>query len=324
MRCFVLAGGFATRLWPLTEQRAKPLLPLCGKPILSHVVNAVPEEMPISVSTNAVFEQDMRRWAKADNRKRIEIVVEDTGSDDQKLGALGALAKWVRETGVQEDVLLLAGDNYCECDMAAFIAAYRGNPLLAAHDLGDTGRARHFGTVVFSPQLEPGTLLHRVTAFEEKPANPRSSCVSAGWWILPASTLAVVEEYAKRKPDNVGGIFEEFLQRSIAVDCYAFTERWKDIGSFGSYLDIHKTLLAGTQAIDAKAALDEATVLRGSVSVGPKTTIRSSTLTDCIVFGKSTIEDCVLTDCMVDENCVLKGVDLTGKMLRSGTILEQR
>ncbi|HRH93005.1 MAG TPA: sugar phosphate nucleotidyltransferase, partial [Candidatus Peribacteria bacterium] len=91
MRCFVLAGGFATRLWPLTEKRAKSLLPLAGKPILSHVVDAVPAKIPVSVSTNAVFEADMRRWAKKQNRD-IDIVVEDTGHDDQKLGALGALA----------------------------------------------------------------------------------------------------------------------------------------------------------------------------------------------------------------------------------------
>lgn len=323
MRCFVLAGGFATRLWPLTERRAKPLLPLCGKPILSHVVDAVPAGIPVSVSTNAVFEQDMRRWAKSSHRTDIDIVVEDTGHDDQKLGALGALAKWVREADIHEDVLLLAGDNYCECDMATFVSAFRGNPLLAAHDLGETGRARQFGTVVFSPQLEPGTLLHAVIGFEEKPQNPRSSCVSAGWWVLPARTLPVVEEYARQKPDNVGGIFEEFLRRSIAVDCYAFTERWKDIGSFGSYLDIHKTLMGGKQDMDPKATVDATSVLKGSVSLGPKTSIKASTITDSIVFGSSTIEDCVLTDCMVDENCVLKGVDLTGKMLRSGTVLRR-
>ena len=322
MRCFVLAGGFATRLWPLTEKRAKPLLPLAGKPILSHVVDAVPAKIPVSVSTNAVFEADMRRWAKKQNRD-IDIVVEDTGHDDQKLGALGALAKWIREENIDDDILLLAGDNYCECDLATFTAMFRGNPLLAAHDLGDPGRARQFGTVMFNPDLEHGTLLRRVTGFEEKPAHPKSSCVSAGWWVLPKATLPVLAEYAAKKPDNVGGIFEELLRRGIAVDCYVFTERWKDIGSFGSYMAIHQDLVADKHLIGEGAAVDEASVLAGSVAIGPKSTVEGSTLTDCIVFGGVKIRDCVLTRCIIDAGCELQGVDLTEKMLREGTVLRR-
>jgi glucose-1-phosphate thymidylyltransferase len=322
MRCFILAGGFATRLWPLTERRAKPLLPLKGKPILDHVADAVPDGVHVSVSTNAAFEDDMRRWAKGRKRK-VSIVVEDAGHDDQKLGALGALAKWIEEEKVDDDVLLLAGDNYCECDMGAFVSMFRGNPLLAAHDLGDPGRAKAFGTVVFNPSLEPGTLLRRVTEFQEKPPQPKSSCVSAGWWILPKSALPVVLEYAKKKPDNVGGIFEELLSRGTPVDCYVFAERWKDIGSFNSYMDIHQELVGGKPLVDESAEVDEASKLLGSVSIGPETSVRASTLTDCIVFGEADIEDCVLERCIIDEGCVLKGVDLTGKMLRSGTVLKR-
>ncbi len=321
MQCFVLAGGFATRLWPLTEKRAKPLLPLAGKPILSHVVDAVPDDLRVTVSTNAAFEDDMRRWAKGQKTKNIEIAVEDTGHDDHKLGALGALAKWIEEEKVDDDVLLLAGDNYCECDLAAFVSMFRGNPLLAAHDLGDRSRAKAFGTVVFNPDLEPGTLLRRVTGFEEKPQHPKSSCVSAGWWVLPKAVLPIVGEYARKKPDNVGGIFEELLSRGIPVDCYVFAERWKDIGSFGSYMAIHQELVADKHLIDERATVDESSKLLGGVAVGAKTSIRGSTLTDCIVFGDVDIEDCVLTRCIIDEGCVLKGVDLTEKMLRAGTVL---
>ena len=64
MKCIVLAGGFATRLWPLTENKAKPLLHLKDKPLISHIVDGLPKDMEIIVSTNAVFENEFKKWAK--------------------------------------------------------------------------------------------------------------------------------------------------------------------------------------------------------------------------------------------------------------------
>ena len=57
MHAFILAGGFATRLWPLTEKRAKPLLPLAGVPLIEYLVQDIPEDIPITISTNAVFKE---------------------------------------------------------------------------------------------------------------------------------------------------------------------------------------------------------------------------------------------------------------------------
>ena len=141
MRAFILAGGFATRLWPLTEKRAKPLLPLAGKPLLTHLVEKIPEGIGITVSTNSVFSDDFEAW-KEDTRPayrpgrhktqdtRIEILIEDTGHEDEKLGALGAVAKWITEEKIDDDVLLIAGDNYVGFSIEAFIDKYMGSPFL--------------------------------------------------------------------------------------------------------------------------------------------------------------------------------------------------
>ncbi len=320
MQCCILAGGFATRLWPLTEHRAKPLLPLRGKPILTYVTDAVPRDIKITVSTNAVFADDMRAWAKSIADKHIDIMIEDSVKDTHKLGALGAISKWITDNTIDDDVLLLAGDNYCECNMRAFIDTFVGNPLLAAHDVRDREQAKQFGTVVLGPQ-EESSPLQQAMAFEEKPLEPRSTCVSTGWWILPKTSLRVLQEYAKEHPDNVGGIFEEFLRRKIRVDCFVFSQTWKDIGSFESYMAIHRQVVGKNQFIDPQANVDEHSTCTGSVVIGPKTVLRSSTIRDCIVFGTSTIDDCVLEECIIDEGCTLKGIDLRGKMLRAGTRL---
>ena len=149
MHAFILAGGFATRLWPLTEKRAKPLLPIAGKPIITHLVEKIPAEIPVTVSTNAAFGDVFNEWKDDLHRANLEIVVEGTKHDDEKLGALGAVAEWITEHSIKEDVLLLTGDNYLGFHMQKFLESYReGIPLLAAYDIKDLKKASAFGTVI--------------------------------------------------------------------------------------------------------------------------------------------------------------------------------
>ena len=325
MKAFILAGGFATRLWPITERRAKPLLPLAGKPLLSYLVEAIPKDIEITVSTNAVFADDMKSWAKTMESRNINILIEDAGHEGQKLGALGAVAKWVTDEKIEDDVLLLAGDNYVGCTMNRFLAARQNSPLIAAHDIGDLALASQFGTVIiekFPSPLGGGVRGGgKVVSFEEKPEKPKSTFVSTGWWWLPKHTLHILQEYAKEHPDNIGGIFEEFLRRNITVDCFVFSDPWKDIGSFESYLSLHKEIVGKNFVKDPSATFDADSKLLGSIMLGPNSKIEKSTLTDCILFGNSTITDCVLERCILDADCVLEGIDLTNQMIRRGTVL---
>lgn len=325
MHTFILAGGFATRLWPLTERRAKPLLPVAGKPLLSYAVDQVPEHIPITISTNAVFQKDFLEWKKSCTRKNVEISIEDVGHENEKLGALGAVAHWITENTIDDDVLLLAGDNYADCDLTHFISLFSDKPLIAGHDIGDTDLARQFGTIILeelpSPSERRAGGVGRVKSFEEKPLHPKSTIVSTGIWILPKSSLPILCEYARQHPDNIGGVFEEFLKRNVPVDCFIFTELWKDIGSFEAYLSLHRALVGERTLADATTTTDAKTTLHGSNDLGPDCRIQKSVLTDCILFGNSQITDCVLTRCIIDKNCVLEGIDLTDQMLRAGTKL---
>lgn len=319
MHAFILAGGFATRLWPLTEKRAKPLLPLASKPLISYIVESIPDTVPITVSTNGAFADDFKVWQKSLQRK-VTVSIEDAGHDDQKLGALGAISRWIREEKIDDDILLLAGDNYADWNMAEFIELFDGKPLLAGHDVGDKDIARKFGTII----TEGAGNVRRVTSFEEKPQSPKSTIVSTGFYVLPKHTLPILIEYAKKHPDNIGGIFEEFLRQNVIIDCFIFTGLWKDIGSFETYLSLHKEIVGDKALTHRTTIVDKESVLQGSNDLGPKTTIEKSTLTDCIVFGESTIRDCVLERCIIDEHCTLEGVDLSDKMLRAGTVLRRK
>lgn len=80
--------------------------------------------------------------------REVEICVEDVWADDQKKGAIGSLNFWVTNKNIAEDLLVIAGDNYFEFDLAQFIAAYNGkNALVAVHDIGDKSKASQFGVV---------------------------------------------------------------------------------------------------------------------------------------------------------------------------------
>lgn len=313
MKAFILAGGFATRLWPLTESRAKPLLPLAGKPLLSHIVAMIPAEIPVTVSTNAAFGESFEEWKKTINRPNLTIRIEKTKNDDEKLGTLGATAQWITEEHIDDDILLLTGDNYFGFDMNTFFAQYHpGTALVAAYDIGDKAKASAFGSIIAE-----GT---HVLAFEEKPVEPKTSLVSTGCSILPKNVLPDLLAFASVKPDNVGGIFEELLRLGKSVDCFQFTEPWFDIGSFETYLDATKALVGETLLQGADCTITE-TAIEGSVVVGDKTEISASKLEDTVIFSNCVIDDCVLIRCVIDDGCELRGVDLTGKMIRGNTRL---
>jgi glucose-1-phosphate thymidylyltransferase len=329
MHAFILAGGFATRLWPLTEKRAKPLLPLAGKPIITHLLEKIPAEIPVTVSTNAAFEEDFRRWAKEQMRADLSIRIEGTRKDDEKLGALGAVRAWILDEKIDDDVLLLTGDNYFGCSIDAFLDA-RGEdePLIAAHDIGSLESAKAFGTVIVHPKSEASPSAtpegrREVLTFEEKPAQPKSTLVSTGCSWIPRACLPILIEYAALHPDNVGGIFEEFLRRRISVGCFTFTERWFDIGSFEAYLEATRALV-GENVLRQDGSIVENSACQGSVVVGRESRVMDCNLRDVVLFDGCTVEDCHLENCILDEGCTLKGIDLRGKMLRAGTRLTPR
>lgn len=347
MKAFILAGGFATRLWPLTEKRAKPLLPLAGKPLIDHLIDQLPQEIPVTVSINAAFAQSFAEW-KANRRilsaerDRVDIVIEESRKDTEKLGALGAVAQWItknkrnsatslplkRERPIEDpersrrsegndDILLLTGDNYCGFSIPAFIQSAASDvPLLAAHDIGDLKRASAFGTVV------PAADGVSIQAFEEKPKTPKSTLVSTGVSVIPARHLPVLVEFAKAHPDNVGGIFEEFLRRGVPVEFRAYSEPWFDIGSFEAYLEATRAIV-GERALTGEGVTCTQTKTSGSVVLGNRSSVQNSVLENVILFENCTVEDCVLSDCILDNGCSLKGIDLSGQMLREGTVLRR-
>jgi len=223
MKCLILAGGFATRLYPLTLNKAKALLEYKGRPIIDYIVDRVPQAISIMVNTNKNFEADFHNWQQNLSRD-VEILVEEALSEKQKLGAVGSLNFWIENKPIVQDLLVIAGDNYFEFDLAQFIASYDGkHSLVAVYDVGDRSKATQFGVV----QLDE----HRVVKFQEKPARPESSLVATACYIFPRRVFPHLHQYCRQgKRDNLGSLIA-YLVEQEEVHAYAFTEPWVDIGS---------------------------------------------------------------------------------------------
>ena len=223
MKCLIMAGGFGVRLYPLAINKAKALLEYKGKPLITYLIDKVPWDMDILVSTNMKFEADFRQWQKTIDRD-VELCVEEARTEERKMGAISALNFWIKSRGIREDLLVIAGDNYLGFDLTQFIAAYNGNnTLVAVYDIGDRSKAGRFGVVQLAG--------YRITGFEEKPKNPSSSLIGTACYILPSRVFPLLHQYCSRgRHDNLGS----FISHLVDIDevhGYLFTEEWFDIGS---------------------------------------------------------------------------------------------
>jgi glucose-1-phosphate thymidylyltransferase len=224
VKCLILASGFGTRLYPLTRDTAKALIDYKGRPLLTHIVERIPHDIDILVVTNRKFEVDFRRWRASMDRK-VEILVEDVWTEKEKKGALGSLSFGIEQKNINEDLLVLASDDYFEFDLSRFIAAYDGkSALVAVHDIGDKNKASRFGVV----EVENG----RIVRCKEKPVHPKTSLISIACYLLPPRLLPALSRYHHEHSEiDQLGHFITYLVECDTVDAYIFTDLWQDASS---------------------------------------------------------------------------------------------
>ncbi len=223
MKCLILASGFGTRLYPLTQKTAKGLLPYKGKPVISHIIEKVPDTIDIFVTVNRKFASQYEDWKKGLER-HVTLWVEPVDNEEQMLGAVGSLDYWVKGNSIEDDLLVIAGDNYFDSSLEDFISAFNSkDTLIAVYDIGSRDEARQFGVVKLD-----GT---RVVELAEKPQNPKSSLVSTACYIFPSRIIPLLDCYCKNtKRDNLGS-FISYLAEEDSVHAYVIDGAWFDIGS---------------------------------------------------------------------------------------------
>jgi len=316
MKVVIMAGGYATRLWPITKDNPKPLLPVGDKLIIDHILEKTKElDLEVYLSTNRFFTFQFKEWAKD---KDVTLLVEETLREDEKLGTIGALDEVVKKLGL-DDYLIIAGDNLFSFSLKDFLDKYKGKPLIAVYDVGDFELAKRYGVVLLEDE--------RIVDFEEKPIKPKSTWISTGIYIFPKEVMNLIPEYLNENSKDSPGYFVQWLlSKGIEIYAYRFDNYWYDIGSSDSYLEAMKTLLKESRIEDIQISpyskiippvvIKKGVRILGRSIIGPyayigeECVIENSDISDSIVFKNSVIRNSTIWRSIIDKKCEIRNLEL--------------
>ncbi len=237
MKLLILAAGYAVRLQPLTSNTPKPLLPIAGKSMMDRILAKtapVGKIDAVHVVSNHKFFQNFVEWKKLrPDASRIFLVDDGTMTNDARLGAIRDMDLAIREGSIDDDLLVIAGDNLFDLDLAEFLkfaGIRRDGVCVALYDVRSFEAAKKFGVVSIDGK-------NLVTDFEEKPQNPKSTLISTGIYFFPREKVANLREYVNSEGAKLDapGYYIRWLSAKKIVYGFPFSEKWYDIGDLESY-----------------------------------------------------------------------------------------
>jgi glucose-1-phosphate thymidylyltransferase len=247
MNVLILAAGYATRLYPLTLNKAKPLLVVGGKPIIEWLVDnlvGVSDLETIYIVTNNKFAADFEAWAHAYQKRRPEftfkVVNDGSTSDDDKLGAIGDINFVVNHENLSATGLLIAaGDNLFTTPLADFVEHAKNTDVtVAAYDVGDIEAIKKYGNVTVDPD-------GIITRFEEKPKKPEGTLAAIALYYYSPAVLSLLKTYlAAGNNADQPGRFVQWLYTRQPVKTFQIKGQWLDIGSKETLANADRILAA--------------------------------------------------------------------------------
>lgn len=230
MKAVILAAGYATRLYPLTRDVPKPLLEVAGKPMIEYIIDAIEGVScvdEIYTVTNGVFYEKFACWLNGyTGTKKVTLINDGTKTNETRLGAVGDIVYTIEQQQIDDDLLVIAGDNLFGFSLDDFVEFFtrRKENVVALCDAHDIEVVRNkFGVAVLEGE--------RVVGFEEKPAEPSSTMMATACYIYRREDLALVCRLAHEgNCDNSGEMILKLVENSN-VSGYVFEEYWFDVGS---------------------------------------------------------------------------------------------
>ncbi|HLP75631.1 MAG TPA: sugar phosphate nucleotidyltransferase, partial [Candidatus Paceibacterota bacterium] len=209
-------------------------LPVAGKPMIDYVLDNL---APISgidriyVVTNAKFAGHFQKWADdyRANKAKLEFTIVNDGSTDDtnKLGAIGDINYVLKTQNVDDDLIVVAGDNLFSEKLSGFgeFCRSKNAPVLALYDVGNLEEIKKYNSISLDGE-------GRITFFEEKPKNPTSTLTGIALYYYPKSTIPLIRQYVAEgnNPDQPGRLVQWLYPRT-PVYTWKVPGLWYDIGS---------------------------------------------------------------------------------------------
>ncbi|MBW3002131.1 nucleotidyltransferase family protein [Candidatus Woesearchaeota archaeon] len=232
MKAVILAAGYATRLYPLTKNKAKPLLPVGNKLMIEWIIGKikeVPEINEIIIVTNSKFYEDFKNWAE--NKKGIKILNDGTTSNEDRLGVVDDIIFAIEAENITEDLMIVGGDNLFEFDLNKLVTLSKEKKAstIAAFDVKTIEEARKLGNVISD---ENG----KISDIEEKPQNPKSTLAATLCYFIRAEDIPA----AVSQKNTIGIPLPKLIMKTKPVYAVVYTAPWYDIGSHEQYKEVNK------------------------------------------------------------------------------------
>ncbi|MCX6746764.1 MAG: nucleotidyltransferase family protein [Candidatus Pacearchaeota archaeon] len=230
MKAIVLAAGFATRLYPSTLNKSKSLLKVNNKLVIDYIIEKIQKIKNIDeiiLVTNNNFYQDFLNWKK--DREILTILNDGVSKLEDKLGAIGDLLFAINKRGINDNLLVISGDNLFDYSLEEPYEVFRreGKDLSLFYDTGNFEEAKRFGVAL----IENNFLVN----FEEKPQNPKSTFCSSSTYFFKKSTIPLIKEFASKGLADQPGLFLQYLYKKVPIFAYVTQGKWLDIGTKESF-----------------------------------------------------------------------------------------
>ena len=233
MKCLILAAGYATRLYPLTENFPKPLLEVKGKTILDWLIDDIDSLGAVDryvVVSNHKFAHHFEKWA-ACKTTPITVVDDGTESNETRLGAVKDIQFAIDSLGFDDDILIIAGDNLLDFSLTEFMryAMSKNASCVMRYHESDKKRLSKSGVVEIDSN-------DRILGMEEKPAEPKSEWCCPPFYFYVRSDAALVKHgIAEGCATDAPGSFVSWLCKRREVYAMEMPGKRYDIGNLESY-----------------------------------------------------------------------------------------
>ncbi len=238
MKCLILAAGYATRLYPLTENFPKPLLKVQEKTILDWLIEDIDTAGVVDeyvVISNHKFVDHFCTWAK-DHSQKITVLDDGTESNETRLGAVKDIQFAVDSLNLQDDLLIIAGDNLLDFSLTDYIAyqKQKDSTVIMRYWEPDVNKLHKTGVAVVDEN-------DRILEMEEKPAEPKSHWCTPPFYIYKKEDVALVKAGIEAGCGvDAPGSFIAWLSAQTVVHAYEMPGRRYDIGNLESYEAVQK------------------------------------------------------------------------------------